>query len=205
MDSPDKKSDNSSYDINFLTGINWLLASNYAEALHFFLSAIVETDPEDEQYHVYQSYAGLCAVIMRQPGGLQHCQHIAEISLHHNPQIQLNLACAELFSQNRKHSIQAFGQIDTNNLSSLSAHEIDCFFDLTGRREMDANDILKRDGLFNRYLGRFFRKNNVKPQMVEGFIREIAQQRYAVALTGLQAELEQQLKERLKKAKNDKK
>ena len=131
MDQPD----NQDFNINFLTGINWLLASDYNEAIHFFLVAIVETDPSDEHYSVYQSYAGLSSVLMHELGGLHHCYHSSDLSPVIEPEVQLNLACAEFVSGNRKRAIKALDNINGSELSSSSAKEIDSCFELVGKRE----------------------------------------------------------------------
>jgi len=204
MKSSENQSDNSSYDINFLTGINWLLVSNYGEAIHFFLTAIVETDPEDVYYPVYQSYAGLSAVMMRQPGGLQHCRHVADLTSQRHPEVQLNLACAEFFSNDRIRSIQAFDNIDDERLSPESAEEIHAFFDMVGKREKNANGSLKREMFIHKFIGKFFRTKMVSLETIETFIRETAKKRYKSVLNDLQRDLKNQLKKQLEKDKHGK-
>ena len=179
MDQPD----NQDFNINFLTGINWLLASDYNEAIHFFLVAIVETDPSDEHYSVYQSYAGLSSVLMHELGGLHHCYHSSDLSPVIEPEVQLNLACAEFISCNRKRAIQAMDKIDDSDLSSKSSEEILSFFDMVGKREKGAKGLLKRDNFIHKFIGRIFRKR--KNIDIEEFIRETAKKRYKTAMLKL--------------------
>lgn len=189
MESSDTQSDNSSYDIHFLTGINWILASDYKEAIQFFLLAILETEPTDQMYPVYQSYAGLSAVMLHQPGGLQHCRHVSDLSFHRNPEIQLNLACAELLLNNRKRGIQAFDNIDISALSPEKANEIHAFFAMTGKREENEQGALKRDNFFRNSISKMFRKKIVTTENIEDFIIEIAEKRYKDAMNYLQSQL----------------
>lgn len=189
MKSSMDQAENLDYNINFLTGINWFLVSNYKQATDFFLIAIVETDPSDEHYSIYQSYAGLSSVLMHQLGGLHHCYHSFDVSLSIKPEIHLNLACAEFMSGHRKLGIQIIDKIDGLNLSSRNSKETLAFFDLVGKREKDAKGLLKRNKLTHKFIGRIFRKRkDVSIERIEAFIKETTKNRYKNTMINFQSQ-----------------
>ena len=176
IDSPD-------YNINFLTGINWLWKSNYKQAIQFFLIAIAETDPSDDYYSIYQSYAGLLSVLMHRLGGLHHCYYSVNLSLPIKPEVQLNLACAEFVSGNRQRAIKALDNIDGSELSSSSAKEIDSCFDLVGKREKGNGRLTQRDKFLYKSMGVLFRKKEqYDAEDIEAFIINTAKTRYKAAV-----------------------
>ena len=182
MKSLTNQSDNPDYNINFLIGINWIFKSDYKQAIHFFLVAIVETDPSDEHYSIYQSYAGLSSVLLRQLGGMHHCYHSSKLTLPVKPEVWLNLACAEFLSGNRERAMKALDHIDASELSASMAKEIDCFFEMVGIREKDAISFLNRDNILNKFMGQPLRKKPVEVEHIEAFIRETAIKRYKDAM-----------------------
>ena len=182
MKSLTNQSDNSDYNINFLIGINWLFKSDYEQAIQFFLVAIVETDPSNEHYSVYQSYAGLSSVLLRQLGGMHHCYHSSKLTLPVKPEVWINLACAEFMSGNRERAMKALDHIDASELSTSMTKEIDCFFEMVGIREKDAISFLNRDNILNKFMGQPLRKKPVEIAQVEVFIRETAIKRYKNAM-----------------------
>lgn len=177
--------DTPDYNINFLTGINWLLVSNYKQAIHFFLIAVIETDASDPQYYVYQSYAGLSSVLMHEIGGLHHCYNSSKSRSIH-PEVQLNLACAEFFAGNRARGIKALDGVEGLPLSPVNAEEIQAFFDIVGKRANDAHGKMKREKFAHKYIGKIFRKKPVAAQIIEEFIIETARKRYESVMSNLQ-------------------
>lgn len=187
MESSENQTDNQDYNINFLTGINWLLVSDYKEAIHFFFIAIIDTDPIDTNYSIYQSYAGLSSVLMHDLGGLHHCYHSSDTSSLIQPEVLLNLACAEFMSCHRNRGIQAIKNIDYEHISPENSKEILSFFDLVGKRERNAKGLLKRNNIIHKSIGRVFRKRKQAGiEQIEVFIKKTAKKRYHNAMIDVQ-------------------
>lgn len=179
MKPSNNQSDNPDYNINFLIGINWLSSSEYQQALHFFLIAIIETEPSDLYYSIYHSYAGLSSVLLHQLGGLHHCYQSSKISFTKRPEVQLNLACAEFMSGNRMRGIHAVDKINALELPPGHFEEFHSFFEIVGKRENDSHGLLKRNRFTHKTMGKLFRKKEKNiMENIDIFIRETANQRY---------------------------
>ena len=177
-------SDNSDYDINFLTGIYCLFNSKYKDARHFFLTAVYDGYPLDEHYSTYQSYLGLSDVLIDYKDEiLNHCYHSTDIGLSIEPEVQLNLACAELIKGDRKRAFDAMDKVHGVKLSSTNSRDINSLFDLVGKRMDDQDGLPKRDKFFNKSIGRLLRKKeNFDAGDIEAFIINIAKKRYKSAM-----------------------
>ena len=179
---------NPGYNINFLSGICCLYESDYKQARRFFLTAITETDPLEVRHDVYQSYLELLDVLIDHKNGtLDHCHHPSNKSisiepkiLSLEPEIQLNLACAEFIKGNRRRGVQAIYKLNDLKLSSKNTKEVHSFFDIVGKRKQNNNGSLKRNNLVRKLIGKIFRKKeniNIAGH-IEAFIRETAKNRY---------------------------
>ncbi|MDX2503749.1 MAG: DUF3330 domain-containing protein [Gammaproteobacteria bacterium] len=176
-----KEADNPGYNTNFLSGICCLWEFDYKQARYFFLIAVTETDPLEVHHDVYLSYLGLSEVLMDHKNGvLQHCHHSPDTSLAIEPEVQLNLACAEFIKGNRRRGVQAMDKLNDLKLSSKSSQEIHSFFDIVGKRKQNNNGSLKRNNFVRKSIGKIFRKkaNFNTVRHIEAFIRETAKNRY---------------------------
>lgn len=173
------QSDNPDYNINFLTGIYCLMRSKYKQSRDFFLTAVYETNQLEKHYPVYLSYVGLSAVLTdHKDGVVRHCYHSSNASLSIEPEVQLNLACAEFISGNRKRGIQAISKFD-GFVPTRCSKEINSFFDIVGKRKKSANGLPKRNHIAHKTVGRIFRtRRNVDTNKIEAFIKETAKNRY---------------------------
>jgi tetratricopeptide (TPR) repeat protein len=183
-----KLQDNPGYNTNFLAGICCLYESDYKQARHFFLKAVTETDPLEVRHDVYLSYLALLDVLIDHKNGiLEHCHHSPDTShsiepevLSIEPEIQLNLACAEFIKGNRGRGVQAMDKLNDLKLSLKSSEEVHSFFDIVGKRKKNNNGSLKRNSLVQKSIGKIFRKKeniNIAGH-IEAFIRETAKNRY---------------------------
>ncbi len=176
-----KSPEHSVYNINFFSGIACLCESDYKQARHFFLNAVTQTDPLEIHHNIYLSYLGLANVLLDHKNGiLSHCSHSSDTSLPIEPEIQINLACAEFIKGNRSRGVQAMDELDEFILSSKSSEEIHSFFDLVGKREQNYNGSLKRNNIFYKPIGKLFRKKeNIDiTGYIETYIVETAKKRY---------------------------
>ncbi len=172
---------NQDYDINFLSGICCLCESDYKQARKFFLSAIYDNSWFEKHYAVYQSYLGLSGVLIDYKEEiLNHCYHSTDIQIYNEPEVQLNLACAEFIKGDRKRAFQAIDKLNDLNLSSKHTEEIDSFFDIVGKRKKNNNGVPKRNNFIHKSMGKIFRKKeNINTVgHIEAFIKEIAINRY---------------------------
>ncbi|MCU7818276.1 MAG: DUF3330 domain-containing protein [gamma proteobacterium symbiont of Lucinoma myriamae] len=179
---------NPAYNTNFLSGICCLYESDYKQARDFFLKAVTETEPLEVRHDVYLSYLGLLDVLIDHKNGiLDHCHHSSDIYhsikseiLSIEPEIQLNLACAEFIKGNRKRGVQAIDKLNHLKLSSKNSDEIYSFFNIVGKRQQNNNGSLKRNSFVQKSIGKIFRKKesiNIAGH-IETFIRETAKNRY---------------------------
>lgn len=176
-----KSPERSAYNADFFSGIACLCEFDYKQARHFFLSAVTQTDPLEVHHNVYLSYLGLANVLLdHQNGILSHCSHSSDNSLPAEPEIQINLACAEFIKGNRRQGVQAIDELDEFDLSSKSSEEIHSFYDIVGKREQNYNGSFKRNNLFYKSVGKLFRKKeNIDiTDYIETFIVETAKKRY---------------------------
>lgn len=178
------KSDTPSYNVNFLTGIYCLFRSRYKQAIHLFLKAVYETDPLEANYCVYMSYLVLSEVLMDHKNDiLHHCYHSSKTSFPIEPEVQLNLACAELIKGDRRRAFQAMEKIDDLDLSANNSEEIHSFFNLVGKREINDEGLLKRNEFIYKFMGKLFRKKeNFDTEDIEAFIINMVKNRYNIAM-----------------------
>jgi len=171
------QADNTDYNIHFFMGVFCLWQAKYKHARHFFLNAVTDTYPLDTRHDLYLSYLGLSAVLMDHKSGiLNHSYHSSNNSLSEEPDVQLNLACAEFLKGNRKSAIEAMDKIELIEFSE-NADEIHAFFDIVGKREINAQGKPKRDN----FMGKIFRKrktDNDNAEQIEAFIIDTAKKRY---------------------------
>lgn len=183
-----KLQDNPGYNTNFLAGICCLYESDYKQARLFFLKAVTETDPLEIRHDVYLSYLALLDVLIDHKNGiLEHCHHSLDTShliepeiLSIEPEIQLNLACAEFIKGNRRRGVQAIDKLNDLKLSSIYSEEVHSFFGIVGKRKKNNNGSLKRNSFVQKSIGKIFRKKeniNIAGR-IEEFIRETAKNRY---------------------------
>lgn len=178
------QSDVPDYDINFLTGIYCLFRSRYKDARQFFLTAVYDGYPLEEHYSVYQSYLGLSNVLIDYKDDiLNHCYHSTDIDLPIEPEIQLNIACAEFIKGDRRRAFQAMDKINNLKLPSDISEDIHSLFNLVGIRKKDNDGLLKRNKFINKSMGKLFRKKeNVDTSDIEAFIINTAKKRYKSAM-----------------------
>lgn len=178
------QSDIPDYDINFLTGIYCLFKSRYKDARQFFLTAVYDGYPLEEHYSVYQSYLGLSDVLIDYKDDiLNHCYHSTDIDLPIEPEIQLNIACAEFIKGDRRRAFQAMDKINNLKLPSDISEDIHSLFNLVGIRKKDNDGLLKRNKFINKSMGKLFRKKeNVDTSDIEVFIINTAKKRYKSAM-----------------------
>lgn len=178
------ESDKPDYDINFLTGIYCLFSSRYKQAVHLFLKAVYETDPLEANYCVYLSYLVLSEVLMDHKNDiLHHCYHSSNTSFPVEPEVQLNLACAEFIKGDRMRAFQAMDKINNLELSSNDSEEINSFFDLVGNREKNDEGLLKRNKFIYKSMGKLFRKKeNFDTEDIEAFIINMVKNRYNITM-----------------------
>jgi len=183
-----KLQDNPGYDINFLSGICCLYQSDYQQARQFFLTAVTETDSLEVRHDVYLSYLALLDVLIDHKNGiLNHSHHPSDKSiliepeiLSLEPEIQLNLACAEFIKGNRKHGVQVMDKLNGLNLSPKNTEEVHSFFDIVGKRKKNNDGSLIRNNFIQKFIGKIFRKKesiNIAVY-IERFVRETAKNRY---------------------------
>ena len=172
------------YDINFLTGIYCLFHSRYKDARQFFLTSVCDGYPLEEHYSVYQSYLGLSDVLIDfKDDILIHCYHSTDIDLPIEPEVQLNIACAEFIKGDRRRAFQAMDKIDNLEIPSNISEDIISFFNLVGKRKKDDDRLLKRGSFINKSLGKMFRKKEkFNSSDIETFIINTAKNRYKSAM-----------------------
>ena len=177
MDQTDKLD----YDINFLSGICCLCESDYEQARHFFFLAVYDNFLLGKNYAVYKSYLGLSGVLIDYKDDiLNHCYHSTDASIANEPEVQLNLACAEFIKGDRKRAFQAIDKLNNLNLSTNCREEIHSLFDIVGTRKKNNSGSLKRNNFIYKSIGKIFRKkgNTTTPGHIETFIKETARNRY---------------------------
>ena len=174
------KEETTDYDINFLTGIYCLFQSRYKEARQFFLTSVYDGYPLEDHYSVYQSYLGLSDVLIDYKDDiLNHCYHSTDIDLPIEPEVQLNIACAEFIKGDRKRAFQAMDKIDNLELPSNISDDILSFFNLVGKRKKDDEGLLKRENFINKSMGKMFRKKEkFDTRDIEMFVINTAKKRY---------------------------
>ena len=181
MEIPMNEADHLGYDINFLSGICCLCESDYKQARNFFLSAVYDNYSQGKHYSVYQSYLGLADVLIDYKDDiLTHCYHSTDVTIDNEPEVQINLACAEFIKGDRKRAFQAIGKLKNLNLSSKHSEEIHSFFDIVGIRKKNNRGLLKRNNFIHKFIGKIFRKKEKVNAVghIEAFIKETAKNRY---------------------------
>ena len=178
-------SSDSEHNVNFLSGIYCLWHAKYEKARRFFLAAAHETDPLDRHNSVYLSYSGLAAVLMDNTDGiLQHCYHSSDTALKVEPEVQLNLACAEFIKGNRRLGVQAMDKINDSGLSTGDSEEVNTFYNLVGKRKKDAKGSPVRNSIVRKSVGKIFRKKaRVDGGHIEAFIIDATKKRYRSAMS----------------------
>lgn len=137
-----------------------LKAKDYKAAERAFkivLDAIDENIGQSNtgQYNLVQSYYGLAQVLDSSENGLLQCRDAASKEMS-DGDVFLNLACAELESNNRKRAIEAIQQglkIDADNVRLKRACTmLDC-------RRKCCFGFLPREHKINRFFGRLKRRS----------------------------------------------
>lgn len=131
-----------------------LKAKDYKAAERAFKIALDAVGEHDEQYHNVLSYYGLAQVLTSNENGLLLCRDAAsnEVS---DGDVFLNLACAELESNNRKRAVDAIRhgiKIDADNEQlNRACAKLDC-------RRRSCFSFLPRNHKLNRFFGRMLRR-----------------------------------------------
>ncbi len=137
-----------------------LKAKDYKAAERAFKIAFDTTDENiglsnNGQYNLVQSYYGLAQVLNSNENGLLLCRDAASNEMF-DGDVFLNLACAELESDNRKRAIEAIQQgikIDTDNVQLKRACAmLEC-------RKRCCFRFLPREHRLNRFFGRLRRRS----------------------------------------------
>ena len=177
MDQADKLD----YDVDFLSGICCLCESDYKQARQFFLAAVYNSYLLDRHYAVYQSYLALSDVLTDyQNEILDHCYHSTDDTIANEPEVQLNLACAELLKGDRRRAFEALGKLSDFKLHPKRSEELHSFFDIVGTRKKNNRGTLKRNNFIHKFIGKIFRKKATVSTVehIEEFIKETARKRY---------------------------
>ena len=133
---------------------NSLKAQDYKAAERDFKKVLETIDEHNEQYNNVLSHYGMLQVLNSNNNGLLLCRDAAsnEIS---DGDVYLNLACAELHSDNRKRAIDAIQhgiKIDENHQQlNRACVKLDC-------RKKCCFGFLPREHWLNRQFGRLFRR-----------------------------------------------
>ena len=133
---------------------NSLKAQDYKAAERDFKKVLETIDEHNEQYNNVLSHYGMLQVLNSNNNGLLLCRDAAsnEIS---DGDVFLNLACAELHSDNRKRAIDAIQhgiKIDENHQQlNRACVKLDC-------RKKCCFGFLPREHWLNRQFGRLFRR-----------------------------------------------
>lgn len=142
----------------YQNAIDALKGRDYKAAERAFKVALDSTEEiagqvNDGQYNNVQSYYGLAQVLNANDNGLLLCRDAASKEMH-DGDVFLNLACAELESDNRKRAIEAIQhgmKIDAGNDRLKRACDmLDC-------RKKCCFGFLSREHLLNRFFGRLRR------------------------------------------------
>ena len=131
-----------------------LKAGDYKAAERAFKIALDSINEHDGLYNNVQSYYGLAEVLNSNENGLLLCRDAASKEML-DGDVFLNLACAELESNNRKRAIEAIQhgiKIDAGHARLKRACDwLDC-------RKRSCVGFLPRDHRLNRLLGRLMRR-----------------------------------------------
>ena len=140
----------------FLNAKYVLKAQDYRAAERAFKKVLESMDEQGEHYNSVLSFYGLSQVLNDDQHGLLTCRDAASNEVF-DGEVFLNLACAELHSNNRKRAIDAIRhgiKIDAENEQlNRACAKLDC------RRRCCFN-FLPRGHKLNRLFGRLFRKNS---------------------------------------------
>lgn len=94
-------------------------------------------------------------------------------------EIRLNLACAELYLENRRRSIQSIDDLMKLKLSMKDKQLVQSFWSVVGERQQNKKGSPKRDNIVNRSMGKMLRKGrSVSSEKIETFINTNVKQRY---------------------------
>ncbi len=133
-----------------------LKAQDYKAAERAFKEVLDAIDEHNEQYNNLLSYYGLAQVLTSNENGLLLCRDAASNEVF-DGDVFLNLACAELHSDNRKRAIDAVQhgiKIDANHQQlNRACAMLDC-------RKKCCFSFLPRSHMFNRLFGRLLRRSS---------------------------------------------
>ena len=131
-----------------------LKAKDYKAAERAFKLALDSVEEHDERYNSVLSYYGLAQVLNSNKNGLLLCRDAASNEVF-DGDVFLNLACAELESNNRKRAIDAIRhgvKIDAENKQlNRACARLDC-------RRRCCFSFLPRSHKLNRIFGRLLRR-----------------------------------------------
>lgn len=131
-----------------------LKVADYKAAERAFKIALVSLDEHDEYYNNVQSYFGLAQVINSNSNGLLLCRDAASNETF-DGYVFLNLACAELESDNRKRAIDAIRhgvKIDPRHKQlNIACNKLGC-------RSTCCFSFLSRTHKLNKFFGRLIRR-----------------------------------------------
>jgi hypothetical protein len=131
-----------------------LKTKDYKAAERAFKIALESVGEHDEQYNSVLSYYGLAQVLNSNKNGLLLCRDAASNEVFEG-NVFLNLACAELESNNRKRALDAIRhgmKIDADNAQlNRACAKLD-------RRRKSCFSFLPRSHKLNRFFGRMLRR-----------------------------------------------
>lgn len=131
-----------------------LKTKDYKAAERAFKIALESVGEHDEQYNSVLSYYGLAQVLNSNKNGLLLCRDAASNEVFEG-NVFLNLACAELESNNRKRAVDAIRhgvKIDADNAQlNRACAKLD-------RRRKSCFSFLPRSHKLNRFFGRMLRR-----------------------------------------------
>ena len=133
---------------------NLLKAQDYQAAEREFKIALDSIDEHNKIYNSVLSYYGLTQVLTSNKNGLLLCRDAASSEIFEGD-VFLNLACAELHSDNRKRAIDAIHhgiKIDADNEAlNRASVKLDC-------RKKCCFSFLPRNHKLNHFFGRLLRR-----------------------------------------------
>lgn len=153
---------NASFDVSktYKLGQEELRLQNYSQALDHFTVLLDDADNNDPQFDRYQSYTGLCQVLLGEGDGISLCRKSAKTI---NPKVEniCNLALAELQLNKRSNAIAAIKsgiKLDpkNNQLKKLNSR-------LDTRRKPFIS-FISRDNIINVMVGKITYRANRKAE-----------------------------------------
>ena len=142
----------------FKLGQEELRLQNYTQALDHFSFLVALSKPSDQHFPKYQSYLGLCQVLLGENEGISLCRESAK-SIPDSVSIKCNLALAELQLNKRNNAISALEsgiKLDPKNKHLKKLHS------RLDTRRKPFLPFVSRDNFINIVVGKISYKANRK-------------------------------------------